>query len=310
MSIAKQVQVIMEGLFDPYVPPDATTELLSVGIHRVDNWARMRPALLALREMPWCTVDQQWEYFLDEARYPVGAPLELRGDELETFVGLTQELLDHTRDGMEVLSSVHRPVGLECVIVTLQTRDLRMLRDGLDHVRKITTLAAIDDAIEIHAVEPGSLEIFLTAGKLSLLGLQLAITLARQFGNARVHEQVALLRRLWNMRQTQDTPTDEDLLDVVRDDIQQRFWSSADELLKVASEAAGKNNNEARNGVNAAAKEIHEKASDVSAHWQLPPATIRGLPSGVTIDMNSDDPAFIAQVVRALAQPLNTEESP
>ena len=92
MSIAKQVQTIRRGLFtDGYNPLDML-QILDNGTQSVVHWGRVRPAVVALREMPWHRLDSQWEYFLDESRYPVGHTIDLRPDEVGTFQNLLHNL--------------------------------------------------------------------------------------------------------------------------------------------------------------------------------------------------------------------------
>ena len=78
MSITQQVKSINEGLFNPERPPTTMTEVLDNGTQRVVHWQYIRPAVEALSQMPWHELDNQWDYFMDEERYPVGHYLDLR----------------------------------------------------------------------------------------------------------------------------------------------------------------------------------------------------------------------------------------
>ena len=82
MSIAEQVQIIRRGLFTEGYDPGEMRQILDNGTQTVVHWARVRPAIVAIGEMPWYDLDQQWQFFLDEERYPVGRPMDLRPDEV------------------------------------------------------------------------------------------------------------------------------------------------------------------------------------------------------------------------------------
>ena len=178
MSLTEQIQMIQDGLFDNKFPPGDLQQVLSNGTQRAVNWRRIRPAVEALRQMSWYQADSQWDFFLDPERYPVGRPMDLRPDEVGTFQDLVQTLVSETTEGIRILSSVHPKISLTDVTVTIGSTDLKTLTDGIDHVRRTTELAAIDDAITVRSLQPGSIEITLTAGQVSLLALQLAIVLA------------------------------------------------------------------------------------------------------------------------------------
>ena len=72
---------------------------------------------------------------------------------------------------------------------------------------------------------------------------------------------------------------------------------------KETVEEAGQNPNEAKNKVNSAANEIYQNADRVSADWRLPPAVVSGLPGGLTVTLNYEDPELVGRVIRALAAP-------
>ena len=91
MSLTEQIQTVQDGLFDNKFPPEDLQQVLSNGTHRAVNWRRIRPAVEALKQMPWCNVDTQWDFFLDVERYPVGRPMDLRPDEVGTFQDQTRK---------------------------------------------------------------------------------------------------------------------------------------------------------------------------------------------------------------------------
>ena len=309
MSLVQQVQAIMDGLFDTSHPPGDLIQVLDNGTHRVLNWRRVRPAVEALSDMPWYRLDPQWEYFLDRDRYPVGQQFDLRPDEVNTFQNLVNKLVDGTREGMKVLSSVQPRVSLTDVSVVVNAQELPKLTEALSHIQRTVELAAIDDAITISSLQPGSLDIILTAGEVSRFGLQLAILLAKALKDPRTSEKARNLKRLWQHMRPDDDATDETVLKVVRDDARANFWESALESLKGKAEAAGKNSNEAKNKIDLAANEIFQNADQVSADWRLPPAVITGLPGGITVALNYEDPELVGQVIRAIVAPQGYTEA-
>lgn len=309
MSLAQQVQTINDGLFDRTFPPDYLVQVLDNGTHRVVNWQRVRAAVSTLRDMDWCNVDPQWDFFLDTDRYPMGQQLDLRPDEVETFQNLVANLLNETREGMRILTSVQPEISLTDVSVVVSTRDLQTLSDAMSHIRRTVEIASIDDAITISSIQPGSLEIILTAGKVSLYGLQLAILLSKVLKDPRTIERVRTLRRLWQRVRPDDDVSQETATETVHEEAIDNFWQNADESLKVAVEGVHKSLPEAKNKINAAAKEIVEKSDQVHAEWQLPPAVVSGLPGGITVSLNYEDPESIGRVIRAIAAPPSDHET-
>ena len=303
MSLAEQIQAINDGLFDPEFPPDSLEEVLSNGTFRAVNWHRIRPAIEALKQMAWYNLDRQWEFFLEPDRYPEGHPVDLRPDEVGIFQDLIGSLVNDTAEGIRILSSVHPRMSLTDVTVTINSTDLENLAQGLDHVRRTTELAAIDDAIVVSSLQSGSIDIVLTAGRVSLYGLQLAILLARIWKNPQITEKVRTLRRLWERAKPTEQMEEQTLQEVVLEEAKESFWQSAGDSLKIAVEAAGKNAPEAQSKINQAAREIFERSGTVSADWKLPPAIIYGLPGGLMVSLNYDDPESIGRVIRALSSP-------
>ena len=70
---------------------------------------------------------------------------------------------------------------------------------------------------------------------------------------------------------------------------------------------ASQNPHEAKNKVDHAADEIYRNAGRVSADWRLPPAVVAGLPGGLTVSLNYDDPESIGRVIRAISAPQENE---
>ncbi len=309
MSLAQQVQTVNDGLFNPAYPPMQMVQVLDNGTQRVVHWQRLRPAVETLSGMSWCRVDPQWGYFLDHNRYPTGQPLDLRPDEVDTFRSLVQGLTSQTTEGMRVLSSVQPGISLMDVSVVVEAKDLADLAEAVSHIQRTAELAAIDDAITISSLQPGSLEIFLTAGKASLYALQLAIGLAKTLSGTRISEDARRLARLWRHLRPGEDVTHEDTIEAVHSDAKEVFWDNAQESLERVAEAAHKNPHEAKNKVDRAADEIYRNAGRVSADWRLPPAVVAGLPGGLTVSLNYDDPESIGRVIRAISAPQENGET-
>ena len=309
MSLAQQVQTINDGLFNQSYPPNELRQVLDNGTQRVVNWRRLRPAVEALAEMSWYRLDNQWDFFLDQNRYPIGQQLDLRPDEVGIFEDLVNDLQNETREGMRILSSVQPEISLVDVSVLVNAQDLATLANAMTHIQRTVELAAIDDAIAVSSVQPGSLEVFLTGGKVSLYGLQLAIVLAKMLKAPNNNEKMKSVMRLFQRLRPKDDITEDDVLESVQDEVKENFWANAEQSLRIAVEATGKNWPEAKNKINAAANEIVNNADGVSADWRLPPAIITGLPGGLAVSLNYDDPESIGRVIRAIAAPTVENEA-
>ncbi|MYE40802.1 MAG: hypothetical protein F4X27_11345 [Chloroflexi bacterium] len=305
MSLAQQVQAVNDGLFNRAHPPDQMVQVLDNGTQRVPNWRRVRLAVEALSGMSWYQLDPQWEYFL--SRYPADQQLDLRPDEVGIFQNLVQNLVNQTREGMRILSSVQPEVSLTNVSVVVDADDLPGLAEAISHVQRTTELAAVGDAITIESLQPGSLEVILTAGKASLCALQLAIVLAKILKDPSMREKARSLKRLLQRAQPDADVEDETVFKAVQDEAMETFWDSAWDSLKETVEEAGQNPNEAKNKVDSAANEIYQNADRVSADWRLPPAVVSGLPGGLTVTLNYEDPELVGRVIRALAAPQEDE---
>ena len=308
MPLAQQVQTINDGLFDRDYPPDHLLQVLDNGTHRVVNWRRVRPAVVALRDMDWYKVDPQWDFFLDTDTYQVGRQLDLRPDEVGTFQNLVDNLVDGTREGMRILSSVQPEISLTDVSVVVNPQDLQALEAAMQHVRKTAELAAIDDAITISSFQPGSLEIVLTSVGVSLTGLQLAIVLAQVLKDPGTSDKVRTLLRLWRRARPDDDVSEETALETVHDEARENFWANAEETLEAAASGTRANLPEAKNKINLAANEIFRNADQVDAVWRLPPAVVTGLPDGISVALNYEDPESIGRVIRAIAAPKENND--
>ena len=304
MSIAEQVQIIRRGLFTEGYDPGEMRLILDNGTQTVVHWARVRPAIIAIGEMPWYDLDQQWQFFLDEGRYPVGRPMDLRPDEVDTFQNLIQNLVSRTRASMQTLMSVHaEEISPADISVAIDTTDLETLEQAIRHVRRTAEIAAVGDAVSVSSIQAGSLEVFLTAGKATILALNLAILLAKAWKNPQIQDDV---RRLVRLRKRETDDVDEAAVrGTVMEDTQETFWETATEPLESVAHENNLSVSEAQNKINAAAREIHDHADEVSADWRLPPAVVRGLPRGLTVTLY--DPNVIGQVIKELA--ASPEES-
>lgn len=300
MSIAEQVQIIRRGLFTEGYDPGEMRQILDNGTQTVVYWARVRPAIVAIGEMPWYDLDPQWRFFLDEERYPVGRPMDLRPDEVGTFENLIRNLLSRTRGSMETLMSVHaEEISPVDISVAIDTTDLETLEQAIRHVRRTAEIAAVGDAVSVSSIQAGSLEVFLTAGKATVLALNLAILLAKAWKNPQIQDDV---RRLVRLRKRETDDVDEAAVhSTVMEDTQETFWETATEPLEDVARENSLSLSEAQNKINAAAREIHDHADEVSADWRLPPAVVSGLPSGLTVAIY--DPKVIGQVIKELAAP-------
>lgn len=305
MSLAEQISVINRAFFSVNSPADEMKQILPDGTQEAVNWTTVRPALLELDAMSWCQLQDEWRYFLDEKRYPIGATLELTPDRAGIFRSITQQLHQQISDPMRVLTSVHPAISADDIIVTIDSIDLETIETAVRHVHAVTNLAAIDDAITVASLQPGSLEIVLTAGKATLLGLKLAIILAKTLKTSRVKDDAQRLIRLLKKRNPDEDISDDESLVVAQEQAKDEFWEISFPQLQAKFAEVGKERqvNEAKNKIDQAAKEIMSNADKVSANWKLPAAVIHGLPGGATAHINLEDPEAIGRVIRAIAAP-------
>ena len=302
MSIAEQVQIIRRGLFTDQYPPSEMRQILDNGTQTVVHWARLRPAVVAIGQMPWYDLDHQWQFFLDEGRYPIGRPMDLRPDEVGNFQEILQNLLSRTREPMGVLMSVHaEEISPNDISVVIDTTDLETLEQAIRHVRRTADIAAIGDAVTVSSVQAGSLEVFLTAGKATILALNLAILLAKAWKNPQLQNDVRRLVRL--VKRENDDVDEDEVRTTVIEDTQETFWETASEPLRNAASENQLSFPEAQSKINQAAREIHDHADEVSANWKLPVAVMSGLPNKLTIAFYETE--AIGQVIKQLAAPLD-----
>lgn len=300
VSIAEQVQIIRHGLFREEYPPDDMRQILDNGTQTVVNWARVRPAIIAIGKMPWHDLDSQWNFFLDEERYPLGRPMDLRPDEVGTFQNLVHNLLSQTSEPMATLMSVHaEEISPDDISVVIDTTDLENLEQAVRHVRRTAEIAAIGDAVKVSSLQAGSLEVFLAAGKATILALNLAILLAKAWKNPQIQDDVRRLVRL--AKRENDDVDEEAVRTTVMEDTQETFWDEAIEPLRNAANENNLSVPEAQSKINQAAKEIHDHADEVSAEWRLPPAVVSGLPHGLSVAIY--DTEAIGKVIKQLAAP-------
>lgn len=306
MSLAEQIAVINRGFFSDNAPADAMEQILSDGTQKIVNWHQVRPALLELAAMPWCQLQDEWQYFLDENRYPAGTLMELTPQRANIFRSLTHQLRQQITEPMHVLASVQPDIPADNVTVKIVATDLETIEQAIGHVRVVTQMAAIDDAISVASLQPGSMEIILIAGKASLLGLRLAIILAKRWKSPRSKADARRLLQILKRRDPSDDTSEAEVLAAVQDEAKDELWEYATDALQTAFQNAGKGvheANEAKNKIAHAAKDIYDNADAVSAEWKLPPVTIQGLPGGATAHLNFDDPEAIGRVIRAIAAP-------
>ena len=172
-------------------------------------------------------------------------------------------------------------------------------------MKRTARLAAIGDEAKISSIQPGSIEVFLTAGAATVLALELAIILAKTWKDPQIQGDVRrLIRHL--KRENDDTADEQKALETVLEETKETFWETAIEPLQNAAIDHGLHTPEAQSKINAAAKEIYDNAEDSSAEWKLPPAVVRGLPNGLTVALY-DSPEAISRVIKELAAPSDPD---
>ena len=232
--------------------------------------------------------------------------MELTPQRANIFRSLTNQLLQQIAEPMHVLASVQPDIPAAKVTVKITATDLETIEKAIGHVRRVIHLAAIDDAISVASLQPGSLEVVLTAGQVSLLGLQLAIILAERWKAPRSKADVRRLLQFLKHRDPDADTSEAEALEIVQDEARDEFWEHSTIALQTAFQNTGKGDpefNEAKNKIESAAKDIYNHADAVSAEWKLPVDVIHGLTGGMTVDLNIDDPNVLGQVIRALAPP-------
>lgn len=294
------VRVINDGLFDASHPPDTMLRMAEAGF-RVMNWNRVSLALEALAKMPWHQLDSGWEYFLDSERFRPGQHLDLHPPDNERYLNLLGTLISQTREGMRVLSSFQLESSPSDALVVVDTQDLSILAESLQHIERTTALAAIDDAIKVKYIQPGSVEIGFITGPLSNLGLGLAICLGKKLIYSISGELFRHLKEFRQIDKPAEDVNDDDIREFVHAKVKEDFWKESLESLRIAFEGSNGSMNEAKNKVEAAAKEIADRSQQVKADWR-PPAIVKGLPNGLTVELNSQDPEVLGTTIRAIAE--------
>ena len=172
-------------------------------------------------------------------------------------------------------------------------------------MKHTASLAAIGDEAKISSIQPGSVDLFLTAGEATVLARNLAILLAKAWKAPRIQSDVRrLIRHL--KRESYGAMDEQRVLETVIEDAAEFFWETAIEPLQNAAIDHGLHTPEAQSKINAAAKEIYDNAEDSSAEWKLPPAVVRGLPNGLTVALY-DSPEAISRVIKELAAPSDPD---
>lgn len=303
MSLAERISIINRGFFCDDYPADKTAQILADGTHEVVNWATVRPALIELQTMPWCQLQSEWEYFLDERRNPIGRTLELTPDRVNMFHRMVNQLKQQIDEPMQALTSVHPAISDGDIIVTINSTDLDTIEAAIKHVREVTKIAAIDDAITVASLQPGSLDIVLTAGQATLTGIQLAIVLAKAMASSKVKEGAQFLLMLLKKRNPDEDINYEESLELAQGTAKEEFWDHSSQELEQTLTALGKQNlvNEAKGKIDKAAEEILNNAEKSSVNWRLPAAVVRNLPNGAAVDIY--DSTILPDVLKALRAP-------
>ena len=111
------------------------------------------------------------------------------------------------------------------------------------------------------------------------------------------------MRRLLARTNSDNHVDEETIHETVLEDAKETFWESAYEDLEQVASAVGKNVPESQNRVNQAAREIYEHSEQAHVEWRLPAAVVTGLPGGLSVALNYDDPESIGRVIRAINSP-------
>ena len=297
MSVSQKVQIIIDGLFDKDYPPDQMQQVLSIGMQQVVNWPRLRPAIIALDEMPWYGLDAPWRHFLDDAQYPTDRPMKLQNNEVALFQELVRSLKQGTQESVRVLRSVHPLVPATDFAVSFEARDFASLKEITEHIHDVVKHVAVDEPIKIRAVQTGSIEIAVEAIQLTGQALALAILLVQAWKQEPIDKLIRLLERI-QRKNAQNPDPDKEIRESVIEDAREEFWRKNDKLL-----VPGLN----PKAVNTAADLIYEHSDKLGVRWSLPPAVIRMLPDGVEIDIHSTK--YLETALKALSEPKGQKEN-
>ena len=309
MSIARNVQLIYDGLFNPEYPPDQLEDRLSGVSIRVVNWPRCRRALLVLDGMNWHELDTNWRYFLEEEKFPRNRPLDLRPEEVNQFAILLHQLRAETESGFRVLRAVHPEVPPTEHVVIVEAQDFGTLLNAVEHIQDVCNSAAADGGIKISGYHSGSLEVAIEAIGLSFHALSLAISMAAMLKNSPIEKDIRRDKQLLENYGVDGVSEDKLYEDAVTR-LRAEFWYEWKERLDDLIKKQGKESvaGEVYNRINRAAALIYEDATKATVTWKQPTAIIRRLNDGLEVEYY-DDPNLILDKILALPSPKDTSEN-
>lgn len=309
MSIARNVQLIYDGLFNPEYPPDKLEDRLAGVSMRVVNWPRCRRALSVLDSMTWHQLDNNWRYFMEEEKFPRNRPLDLRPEEVNQYINLLHQLKSDTEQGFRVLRAVHPEVTPTEHIVVVEAQDFKSLLSAVEHIEDVCKLAAVDGAITISSYHSGSLEIAIAAIGISFQALTLTIALAEKLRGSQIEKKIRQYKLLLERYKVEDVSKEKLLEDAIAE-VRDEFWDEWKDPLDtlIVKEGKKSQSGEVREKINTAAKRIYENADNGSVTWRLPTAVIRGLPNGLEVEYY-DDPELLLDKVLALPSPKGEKQT-
>lgn len=309
MSIARNVQLIYDGLFNPEYPPDKLDERLANVSIRVVNWPRCRRALMVLDEMNWYNLSSDWRYFLEEEKFPRNRPMDLRPEEVGQYMDLSHQVRIDTDQGFRVLRAVHPEVPPTEHVVVVEAQDFKTLLNAVEHIEDVCNSAAADGAIKISAYHSGSLEIAIEAIGLSFQALSLAISLATMLKNSPIEKDVRRDKQLLENYGV-DNVSEEKLYEDVVTRLKAEFWDEWRERMDDLIEKEGKTSvkGEVYNRINRAATLIFQNADKATVTWKQPTAVLRRLQDGLEVEYY-DDPNLILDKLLALPSPKDKSEN-
>ena len=308
MSIARNIQLIYDGLFNSQYPPDQFDERLPNVSTRFVNWPRCRRALMVLADMTWYDFDQDWRYFLEEEKFPRTRPMDLRPEEVDQYMNLLHQVRQDTKEGFRILRAVHPEVPPTEHVVVVEAQDFKSLLHAVQHIEDVCNLASADGAVKISAYHSGSLEIVIAAIGLSLHALSLAISMAEKLRRSPIDKDVRRDKRLlesYGIDNVSEEKLHEDAVTRVRDEFWDEWKGRLDDL--IAKEGKKSVAGEVYNRIDKAAILIYENADKATVTWKQPTAVIRGLPNGVEVEYY-DDPDLILDKLLELPSPRANEE--
>ena len=295
-SVAEQISVIRMGFFSEEYPADATKQILDDGYQQIINWSRVRPALLELKTMSWCNWDNNWEFFLDESRFPSGARLELPAQQAQIFQRIAVQMRAQIEGPLKVLSSAHPQLPDRYVSVRISSAEISEVTQYFGVVEKIAKVAAVDKAFEVHYPHSGSFGFILAAVDASMTALELAVALCKFLNDSKIADKA---RRYWQ-KVNRDIPdanfTIESATDSVEQEVKDDYWAEVQKSSTFISDNPGYQNN-----IEQAAKLMSENSGKIE--FGLPPAIVYSLPGGLMTYLNMEDPEKLGITLRALMLP-------